>query len=58
LEYLVQSCAAQNVPRREVFRRIWERAHQGVGDLGAAIPGPDLSPATRFMPYLTEPWYC
>lgn len=58
LEYLVQRSAAQNVPRREVFHHIWERAHQGVGNLETAIPGPDISPASRVIPYLTEPWYC
>jgi radical SAM superfamily enzyme YgiQ (UPF0313 family) len=58
LEYLVQSCAAQNVPRREVFRRIWERAYQEVGEAAGNVPLPDLPPASRFVPYLTEPWYC
>jgi hypothetical protein len=58
LEYLVQSCAAQNVPRREVFRRIWERAYQEVGDAAGNVPFPNLPPASRFVPYLTEPWYC
>ena len=58
LEYLVQSCAAQEIPRREVFRRIWERAHQGVGDAAGNVPFPDLPSASRFVPYLTEPWYC
>ena len=58
LEYLVQSCAGQNIPRREVFRRIWQRAFQEVGDAAGNIPFPDLPPASRFIPYLTEPWYC
>ncbi len=58
LEYLVQSCAAQNIPRREVFKRIWERAHQDVGDAAGQIPCPKLPPSPRFIPYLTEPWYC
>jgi radical SAM superfamily enzyme YgiQ (UPF0313 family) len=58
LEYLVQSCAAQEIPRREVFRRIWERAYRGVGDPLGKIPLPNLPPNPRFVPYLTEPWYC
>ncbi len=58
LEYLVQSCAAQNIPRREVFKRIWERAHQEAGDAAGQVPFPNLPPSSRFVPYLTEPWYC
>ena len=58
LEYMVQSCAGQGIPRREVFKRIWERAHQGVGDAEGGVPFPNLPPASRFVPYLTEPWYC
>jgi radical SAM superfamily enzyme YgiQ (UPF0313 family) len=58
LEYLVQSCAGQHVPRRETFRRVWERAHQGVGDSAGKVPFPKLPPMTGFVPYLTEPWYC
>jgi len=55
---LVQRCTAQHVPRREVFRRVWERAHQGVGDIKGAAPLPKLPQATGFVPHLTEPWYC
>jgi radical SAM superfamily enzyme YgiQ (UPF0313 family) len=58
LEYLAQSCAAQNIPRREVFRRIWQRAFQEVGDPAGNISLPNLPPPSRFVPYLTEPWYC
>lgn len=58
LEYLVQSCAAQNIPQREVFKQIWERTHQDAGDVAGQIPFPNLPPASRFIPYLTEPWYC
>ncbi|HMR68582.1 MAG TPA: CUAEP/CCAEP-tail radical SAM protein, partial [Anaerolineae bacterium] len=58
LEDLVQRCAAQKLPRREVFRRIWERAFAGVGDPEGQVAFPDLPPASRFVPYLTEPWYC
>jgi radical SAM superfamily enzyme YgiQ (UPF0313 family) len=58
LEYLVQSLAAGGTARREVFRQIWTRAFQGVGDLNKEVPLPDLPPNPRFVPYLTEPWYC
>ena len=58
LEVLVQRCAAQHVPRRQVFRRVWQRAYQEVGDAEGVAPFPELPPASRFVPYLTEPWYC
>ncbi len=58
LELLVQRCASQKMPRRETFRRIWERAFAGVGDAGGQSPFPDLPPSSRFVPYLSEPWYC
>lgn len=58
LEILVQRCAGQHIPRREVFRRVWERAHSGIGDPAGRIPFPELPPAAGFVPYLTEPWYC
>jgi hypothetical protein len=58
LEYLVQSCAGQHIPRRETFRRVWERAFQGVGDAAGIVPFPNLPPSSRFVPYLSEPWYC
>jgi hypothetical protein len=58
LEVLVQRGAAQHVPRREVFRRVWERAYQGVDEAEGVVPFPQLLPASRFVPYLTEPWYC
>lgn len=58
LEVMVQSCAAQDIPRREVFRRLWQRAYQEIGDATGQVPFPNLPPASRFVPYLTEPWYC
>jgi hypothetical protein len=60
LEVLVQRSAAQHAPapRREVFRRVWQRAYQEVGDAEGVAPFPELPPASRFVPYLTEPWYC
>lgn len=58
LEILVQRCTSQHVPRREVFRHVWERAYQEVGDPAGRVPFPELPPAAGFVPYLTEPWYC
>lgn len=58
LELMVQRCAAQEVPRREVFRQVWQRAFEGVGDEAGRVPFPELPPASGFVPYLTEPWYC
>ncbi len=58
LEMLVQRCASQHIPRREVFRRVWERTFQAIGDPAGRVPFPELPPPTRFVPYLTEPWYC
>jgi radical SAM superfamily enzyme YgiQ (UPF0313 family) len=58
LELMVQRCVGQKVPRRETFRRIWERAFAGVGDAEGQSPFPNLPPSTRFVPYLSEPWYC
>ncbi|MCL4297856.1 MAG: radical SAM protein [Anaerolineae bacterium] len=58
LEILVQRCAGQHIPRREIFRQVWERAYQGVGDPAGRVPFPELPPAAGFVPYLTEPWYC
>ena len=58
LERLVQRCAGQKVPRRETFRRIWDRAFAAVGDAAGQVPFPNLPPSSRFVPYLTEPWYC
>lgn len=58
LEILVQRCAGQHIPRREVFRRVWERAYQGVGDPAGRVPFPELPQTAGFVPYLTEPWYC
>lgn len=58
LEILVQRCAGQHIPRREVFRRVWERAYQGVGDPAGRVSFLELPPAAGFVPYLTEPWYC
>lgn len=58
LELMVQRCAGKKVSRRQTFRQIWARAFTGVGDAEGRVPFPHLPPASRFVPYLTEPWYC
>lgn len=58
LEHMVQRCAAKDLPRREVFRRIWKRAYEGMGDAAGQVLFPKLPAWSRFVPYLTEPWYC
>lgn len=57
LERLIQECLRRKGSRRETFRHIWERAFRNdVGQLATRCPAP--SGASRFIPYLTEPWYC
>ncbi len=58
LELLVQRGEGQHWPRREIFRRVWERAFSGVGDPAGAIPCPEFPPPAQPAPYLSEPWYC
>jgi hypothetical protein len=54
LQAWVAQCAAQDLPRREVFAAIWRMAHEAAGR-----PAPKLrenlgSP----IPRLSEPWFC
>lgn len=58
LERLVQDSGVRRLPRREAFRRIWERAHQEVPDALESAHFPNLPLYSHFVPYLTEPWYC
>jgi radical SAM superfamily enzyme YgiQ (UPF0313 family) len=53
LENLVR--VSERCARREIFSQIWERAFQG-----SSAPTSRLKPSDhpRFIPYLTEPWYC
>ena len=47
---------AASLPRREVFARVWELAHDRAGR-GAARRQPTLV-SRAAIPYLNEPWYC
>ena len=58
VQRLVQAGMAQRTPRRAIFQRIWERAQCAAdGSPGAPPPWLQFVPP-RFVPYLTEPWYC
>jgi radical SAM superfamily enzyme YgiQ (UPF0313 family) len=52
---LTQAGIAQRDSRRAIFRRIWDRVE---GAAGGAAPPPAAPHLPRFVPYLTEPWYC
>jgi hypothetical protein len=54
LETLVRDHA--RTPRREVFERAWEVAHQAAGKRVKLPRG--AAPSRAAIPYLTEPWYC
>ncbi len=58
LERLVQESGARCLSRRETFQRIWQRAYQEAADIPQAPPLANLSANSRFVPYLTEPWFC
>jgi hypothetical protein len=44
-------------PRRRVFARIWQMAHDAAGQTPPALTGLDIPPRAT-IPYLNEPWYC
>ncbi len=46
------------LPRREIFRRVWELAHEAAGWASPLLPVPPDLVARAAIPYLTEPWYC
>jgi Radical SAM superfamily len=55
----IQAWVAQaetaNLPRREIFARIWELAHAAAGCAAPMLPAGMLGSVT---PHLSEPWYC
>lgn len=59
LQREVQALAAQGekdaLPRRAIFRAIWEAAHRAAG-----LPAPSLAGRAlgQPVPHLSEPWYC
>jgi radical SAM superfamily enzyme YgiQ (UPF0313 family) len=58
IERLIQHSAAEHASRRATFQRIWERAYQAAAGAAKPVAAPTLATAQRFVPYLTEPWYC
>ncbi len=54
----VMSWEKDKLSRLEIFRRVWELAHQAAGWAAPLLPEtPDLV-ARVAIPCLTEPWYC
>ena len=47
-----------NAPRREVFARVWEVAHDSADMKAPPRRRLPVLPARATVPYLTEPWYC
>jgi radical SAM superfamily enzyme YgiQ (UPF0313 family) len=58
LERLVQIGSTQGDTRRTIFQRIWERAYRTAAGSARQIAAPAPHTPPRFVPYLTEPWYC
>jgi radical SAM superfamily enzyme YgiQ (UPF0313 family) len=46
-----------SAPRRELFARTWEIAHEAAGLGAARYVAADVPPRAT-IPYLNEPWYC
>ncbi len=54
VQALVAEGEGAGLARREIFARIWQRAHGAAGRDAPALPA-DLGEA---VPHLSEPWYC
>ncbi len=57
LERLVHRCTGRQLSRTDTFQAIWDRVQQDLPDPAAPLL-PELATNGRFVPYLTEPWYC
>jgi Radical SAM superfamily len=59
LQRTVEALVGVNLsaPRRSVFARIWELAHDAAGLIAPWVIDLDI-PARATIPYLNEPWYC
>jgi len=59
LQQEVQSWVMQaeqlKLPRRAVFERVWQMAHQAAGIAAADLTHADFG---QPIPHLSEPWYC
>jgi len=59
LERLAQTAQARNLSRRDIFRRVWARAHQDERNQLPSLPTlPTLYSPTAPTPFMTEAWYC
>ncbi len=57
----VQEGQSAKEGRREIFKRVWEAAHEALGrDIAenARVAALDRALPPASVPYLTEPWYC
>ncbi len=57
IEQIVSSGENRKLPRRAIFERIWEAAHQAAGVETEFAARPVLV-SRAAIPYLNEPWYC
>jgi len=57
IEALVASSEKLKRPRRTIFERIWEAAHEAAG-VQAEFAGQPIFKSRAAIPYLNEPWYC
>jgi radical SAM superfamily enzyme YgiQ (UPF0313 family) len=58
LQDLVVRAEKQKLSRREIFARVWERAHEEAESTMPPVPDSKDRVARAAIPYLTEPWYC
>jgi hypothetical protein len=57
LEEIVASSEKRKLPRRVIFERIWNAAHEAAGVEREFSAQPTLL-SRAAIPYLSEPWYC
>jgi hypothetical protein len=57
VEEIVAASEKSKLPRRTIFERIWEAAHEGAG-VNEELPAQPVLPSRAAIPYLNEPWYC
>ncbi len=58
VQRLVEEGEKRGDSRRDIFGRIWARAHEGAELEVPALPDSSDRPARAAIPYLTEPWFC
>lgn len=57
VEEIVAASEKRKLPRRAIFERIWEAAHQAAG-MEAEFAAQPVLVSRAAVPYLNEPWYC